>query len=84
MEDIYPTGKNATILIKEIEPKSAGGVILVNTNTPKIIGSVIRVGKDVEEFTVGDTVLFTYNNGKETTIKDLIILPEESVLAVIR
>ncbi|AMD95709.1 co-chaperone GroES [Leptotrichia sp. oral taxon 847] len=84
---IKPLGKR--ILIKQIEQEEVtkSGIVLPGTASKEkpIIGEVLAIGKEIEDVSAGDKVIFEKYSGTE--IKDgdetYLILEKDNVLAIV-
>lgn len=77
------------IVAKSLEPetKTATGLYIPDTAKEKPqTGEVLAVGKDVKEVKVGDQILYAKYGPSEVKVdgKDLLLLKEEDVLAVVK
>ena len=93
---IQPLGDRILVKLMEQEEKTTGGIILPDTAQEKPQeGKVMAVGKGrtledgtlkALEVKVGDTVLFAKYSGTEVNDqdKDLLILREDDILAVLK
>lgn len=78
-------GKNMAVRVAELKDKTKGGLILTETATaPRIIGTVEAIGNtDHKAVNVGDLVMFTYKDAFLTPDKEVFIVPDASIIAVV-
>lgn len=59
-----PGKQKILIKPKAVEKKTASGIIKPDSENPKSTqGTVVAIGKEIEEYVVGDNVLFGNNSG---------------------
>lgn len=84
---IKPLGKRILIKQTEQEEVTKSGIVLPGTASKEkpIIGEVLAIGKEIEDVSAGDKVIFEKYSGTE--IKDgdetYLILEKDNVLAIV-
>ena len=84
---IKPLGKRILIKQTEQEEVTKSGIVLPGTASKEkpIIGEVLAIGKEIEDVSVGNKVIFEKYSGTE--IKDgdetYLILEKDNVLAIV-
>jgi chaperonin GroES len=82
---LRPIGKRVVIKRHEAEEKTASGIVLASQAKEKPqLAEVIAVGKEVDEVSVGDTVVFKKYVGTEIKVdgEEVMICEVADILAV--
>ncbi len=82
-----PLGKRVLIERVEEATTTASGIIIPdNAKEKPLNGKVIAVSKEVEEISVGDTVVFGKYAGSELSLdgKEYLVMEDKDILGVLR
>ena len=82
-----PLGKRVLIeRVEEATTTTSGIIIPDNAKEKPLSGKVIAVSKEVEEITVGDTVVFSKYSGSELKLddKDYLVMEDKDIFGILK
>ncbi len=82
-----PLGKRVLIERVEEATTTASGIIIPdNAKEKPLNGKVVAVSKEVEEISVGDTVVFGKYSGSDLTLdgKEYLVMEDKDILGILK